>query len=695
MSDADALAKIKELKLEIGRIDRTEMRGAWLNVRNFGALGTYVDDVSVAIDALLDSHDHGTIFFPCIGGARTVYRFQTAVTIPRTFDIDVESGAILWMDHASALIAPQQELHAEWFGADCQAAATGNGCSINSGSTQLTVDTASTFLVGNGIQVPGAGVAGADLFARIVAIDGLTFTLDTAASTNVSSVRCLGDDSIAIQTILDNCFSTNTTVSHVLYLVPGITQIYQPLEIKYSMRLCGRVRAWDKLIGDPEATDMLIKLGGLINLELDHLYMDGYDDACISSNGYTLIDGSIHDCWFVGKDNIASSKGIDCLLSTFEIHDCIFEALWRGIVIQPNSAYININNCLFYALDDAAIYAVGTSGSPIRDLNITNITYPVHQPSASGNAASILYCDYVENLNITNVAARNQLEPTVNYLLYGFSILNSKRVNISNVSMMNCIRSGSGTDYCGLILSGCDNVKIDGLNLRNDTGHESDYGWILTNCTNVNIYGFYIEGTNSHAIYMTGTNIGVSIRDGRITKTGVSDNSKASILLCATLMQISGLYMGSSSSYSDYALDPSSLPDPCWFVFEKCSVDAYPSGIWDVSAIPSNSVDRTVVRDLELGGGLKTFTANDATPSVALGGDFYQTNNSSSTTITMLDNGYVGQEVHILINDANTTVDFTGTNLKGNNGADWTPASGDWMVCKFNGTNWYCEVHQG
>ena len=38
------------------------------------------------------------------------------------------------------------------------------------------------------------------------------------------------------------------------------------------------------------------------------------------------------------------------------------------------------------------------------------------------------------------------------------------------------------------------------------------------------------------------------------------------------------------------------------------------------------------------------------------------------------------------------TVDFTGTTLKGNAGADWVPVAGDALVGVYNGTNWYCQI---
>ena len=86
-----------------------------------------------------------------------------------------------------------------------------------------------------------------------------------------------------------------------------------------------------------------------------------------------------------------------------------------------------------------------------------------------------------------------------------------------------------------------------------------------------------------------------------------------------------------------------------------------------------------------------TFGANDATPSVA-GGYLFKTNNGSSTTVTALDDGHAGQVVRIIVNDANTTIDFTGTTLKGNQGSNWAAGNGDHMTCVFDGTNWYCDV---
>ena len=94
-------------------------------------------------------------------------------------------------------------------------------------------------------------------------------------------------------------------------------------------------------------------------------------------------------------------------------------------------------------------------------------------------------------------------------------------------------------------------------------------------------------------------------------------------------------------------------------------------------------------------GPVASFTDQDATPSVAAykrGASIFKTANTMATTITALADGVEGQEVVVFINDAVTTIDFTGTTLTGNGGMDWSPSSGDMMRCVFDGTNWRCQV---
>ncbi len=86
-----------------------------------------------------------------------------------------------------------------------------------------------------------------------------------------------------------------------------------------------------------------------------------------------------------------------------------------------------------------------------------------------------------------------------------------------------------------------------------------------------------------------------------------------------------------------------------------------------------------------------TFTAQDITPDVS-GGTIFKTANTLATTISMFDSAVDGQTIWVIVNDANTILDFTGTNLKGNGGADWTPTTGDSLQAVFVNPYWYCRI---
>jgi hypothetical protein len=86
--------------------------------------------------------------------------------------------------------------------------------------------------------------------------------------------------------------------------------------------------------------------------------------------------------------------------------------------------------------------------------------------------------------------------------------------------------------------------------------------------------------------------------------------------------------------------------------------------------------------------------ANSATPRVA-GTRTVKTQNSSATTITNFSNAFDGQEVTVLVRDANTTFDFTGNaNFSRIDGvaADWAAPNGGIAKAYFNGTAWLFDL---
>jgi len=86
------------------------------------------------------------------------------------------------------------------------------------------------------------------------------------------------------------------------------------------------------------------------------------------------------------------------------------------------------------------------------------------------------------------------------------------------------------------------------------------------------------------------------------------------------------------------------------------------------------------------------FVDGDSTPTVKGRSTFF-TSNTSATTITDFNDGVKGQTITVIFGDNNTIIDFTNTNLKGNQGADWSPGINDHLTCTKGVSFWHCAIH--
>jgi hypothetical protein len=84
--------------------------------------------------------------------------------------------------------------------------------SISASSQSLTVASATGWSTGEGIDVAGAGTAGADLITSVSSISGTTFTLAAAAGTSVSNAIVNHDDTAAITAAISAAMSSGTPV---------------------------------------------------------------------------------------------------------------------------------------------------------------------------------------------------------------------------------------------------------------------------------------------------------------------------------------------------------------------------------------------------------------------------------------------------------------------------------------------------
>jgi len=95
-----------------------------------------------------------------------------------------------------------------------------------------------------------------------------------------------------------------------------------------------------------------------------------------------------------------------------------------------------------------------------------------------------------------------------------------------------------------------------------------------------------------------------------------------------------------------------------------------------------------------------TFADGDATPKIR-DSYWHETANTSATTLTDFDDGFVGQEIYIKVKDANTSIDLTSAgNIRGNNptgGISVFPLGlSDVIKCEKDiEGRWYCNIMRG
>lgn len=247
-------------------------------------------------------------------------------------------------------------------------------------------------------------------------------------------------------------------------------------------------------------------------------------------------------------------------------------------------------------------------------------------------------------------------------------------IHTTHITYDNCLAQYSGT---GFFLSAMGN-RGGNMTIRQSAAGNHDYG--------IRVQDFYrevlvenslIENTSVNGVRIT-TATAYNIHNVNLRELTMYENTVA-----VYADQVDGLGMDKLRLVGDDAGGHTA--------FSLANVKRVELGTYNVE----DTAYDTIVAASTIDPRLPNLTLNDTTPSVAVGGKriSFKTQSTNPTTITMFDDGVVGQEITVLFEDANTTIDFTGTNLKGNVGVDFVGAVGDVMTCVFDGTNWLCQVH--
>lgn len=263
----------------------------------------------------------------------------------------------------------------------------------------------------------------------------------------------------------------------------------------------------------------------------------------------------------------------------------------------------------------------------------------------------------------------------------GIKLINAKDVHFSNFEVRNSIRdSFYFEDIVGkLVLNDISNTDPQSTNT-------TFYALRLLRCPDVVTHG--------GSLTRSGTQV-ARVEDSNLVVNGTELSGMGNTIAAFRLLNTSGKTTQLTANGAKFvralgATTSRAVQNDgtgCSYALNNCDFTQCDVMVVDNAAPTFGVIRGAIPASLQT----VTATASDATPSVR-GANVLVTANASATAITDLDDGYEGQVVTVVIADANTTVDFTGTNLKGNSGLDWSPASGDSMVCTRRGSSWYCDV---
>lgn len=307
----------------------------------------------------------------------------------------------------------------------------------------------------------------------------------------------------------------------------------------------------------------------------------------------------------------------------------------------------------------------------------------------------------------------------------GLTIYNTMTVSIDSLTIYH-FGGGSGINNQGGQMVGIYRCFLTenkyGIHLRDSYPGTSPDDYYVLNSNNVSMRDCHIQHNVSHGVYISLPSGGSKAIQTVLDNDVIQGNGGAAVYavdfnfltirncyfetnqtagVVADIYTVDGYWLtvencNSNSEDPDYiSLDISGV-EQAYFRHNSCIKTFYRSGSGYFTTIQSslsNHSDAGVYNRYDMPPVDATFTDGDTTPSV-IGNNYYNVINTNPTTITNFDNGRAWQEIYIrILDDGKTTFDFTGTNLRGNGGIDWTPLVYSWMRAVYDGTIWRCEVH--
>jgi hypothetical protein len=344
-----------------------------------------------------------------------------------------------------------------------------------------------------------------------------------------------------------------------------------------------------------------------------------------------------------------------------------------------------INASFFDGLNITGNSFIGYGGTPIYLVDGTNFVVSNNTLQNFGfssaltlNPAGIYFyrCDYgtINGNTIMDFGGSNVLREAgigsshhtgVDHIVVTNNVIKDRRDDTTNHTNTSIIETeiAAGTEYSHLVTTATHGLNPgDKVTLAGVTPSGLNAEWLVHSTPTPTTYVFLRSGTTL----------------GNSTVHGTSTGVKSSLI---------GVRIGDSGTGSTGPQN--------WIVKNNIIENMATQSIYPLTG---NAVDMNITIDGNMtyhGDKWEPFTASDTTPAISSWNQYFKTANSSATTITDFDNNVTtgvtipnGHTIYVLIDDANTTFDFTSnTEMTGNSGADLSPGSGNVLTFMYDQIN--------
>jgi hypothetical protein len=364
---------------------------------------------------------------------------------------------------------------------------------------------------------------------------------------------------------------------------------------------------------------------------------------------------------FVDKIDYLTISGIKSINRA----SCSFD--WT-VYISNDVRYVTITDVVI-ASDPSIPHRYG--GIQLTGLNITDVV--MSSIVIDGVSGIAMFLGTILQGCLSNITIKNSAT-AMQSIAYA-------DVSMSGITIKNCniglqMLGGSNVVLSGFVIDGATNLAIDAIGSVSAVDLRVSDGVI----SNSNANNAAIRASNSSATRRLQLNNVDFLFDTYVPTRACVDirgaNTELDAINCRAISRFGTVTGGAAAPFQ--ALGGAKLR------IAGCSTIGYTAPISFSSYTINSYVEQLPQYQLPL-------TADSATPSV-LDGILFVTANTSATSITNFTDGVQGQEICVRVNDANTTFDFSGTSLKGNNGVDYVATSGDVIFAKRIGTNWHCTI---